>query len=504
MANQPNQPNQSDDELWELLHRADAAMADLDAASHSAEESVNHDSEDFDEVPLDPDQFGADPVVYRNFSNGYGRNYQQPNRQQQPSADSEPTRKIPDISKIPPQKPVTAQAPSRPQPDRSAEPASRTKPSQAQKAAQSAYPGTIHAYNADFVRAQDNKRNKLPKEGDLPKEEEVFRESEPEPMPEPPRKSKKQRKKHHRHHFHIGCLIMLLIPVILIALLIGAISHFIAPPKTDQPIGIRKPGTSSILLCGTDESGDRTDTMMILYVDSVNKECGLLSLPRDTYGQTDYGLEVKLNSAYGRNDGGEEGMKVLLDYVQDILGYRPDGYLLVDLNILWDLVDLMGGVDMDVPTTIDFDDVSMGFDVHLEPGMQHLTGEQVLGLVRFRYGYDNQDLGRVDAQKAFLKAAMAQWATPKSLTKIPKVLDMFQKNSVNSLSTQNYIWFAVNLLRCGMENLRTDTLPGYATYIGDQSYFVLDPEEVVDLVNEHYNPYQKNITLDDVNIHTEG
>ena len=494
MANQPNQP---DDELWDLLNRADAAMADLESANYSPEDDDDDDDDDFDEVPLDPDQFGAEPVIYRNYSNGYGRDVHQPAPQQPQWNSAEPTRKIPDLSQAQPRQTAPRNIPEEPEEEVPvSRPAPHAKPTQAQKAVQTAYPGPIHAYNADFARAQESKRAKLPKEGKVPGDEQIY--SDPEPAPAPMKKQKK------KHHFHFGCLIALLIPVVLIALIIGAVSHLIAPPRTDAPIGIRKPGTSSILLCGTDESGDRTDTMMILYVDSVNKECGLLSLPRDTYGQTDYGLEVKLNSAYGRNDGGEEGMKVLLDYVQDILGYRPDGYLLVDLNILWDLVDLMGGVDVDVPTTIDFDDVSMGFDVHLEPGMQHLNGEQVLGLVRFRYGYDNQDLGRVDAQKAFLKAAMAQWPTPKNFSKIPKVLDMFQERSLNSLSTPNYVWFAVNLLRCGLENLRTDTLPGYATYIGDQSYFVLDPEAVVDLVNEHYNPYQKNITLDDVNIHTEG
>lgn len=286
-------------------------------------------------------------------------------------------------------------------------------------------------------------------------------------------------------------------------LLIGGMFLFLKPPKTDQPIGTRKPGASAVLLCGADVGGVRTDTMMLLYVDSVNKEAGLLSLPRDTYTRTAYGLDVKLNSAYGRNDGGEEGMQVLLDYVQDILGYRPDGYVLVELPALEELVNLMGGVEFDVPTNITFQDPGMNLDINLAPGLQHLDGRQALGLVRFRYGYYNQDLGRADTQKAFLKACMTQWMKPSNLGKLEEVMDLFRQKSLNSLSTGNYLWFAVQLLRCGPKNLRMDTLPGYADYIGDQSFYVLDPDGVVELVNEYYNPYRQPITRDGVHIVTE-
>lgn len=59
-----------------------------------------------------------------------------------------------------------------------------------------------------------------------------------------------------------------------------------------------------------------------------------MSLPRDTLTHTSSGSDAKLNSAYGRNDGGQEGMEALLDYVSDIIGYRPDGYMLITLDAL--------------------------------------------------------------------------------------------------------------------------------------------------------------------------
>ena len=69
----------------------------------------------------------------------------------------------------------------------------------------------------------------------------------------------------------------------------------------------------------------------------------LVSLPWDTLTHTSSGSDAKLNSAYGRNDGGQEGMEALLDYVSDIIGYRPDGYMLITLDAFVDVVNLMGG-----------------------------------------------------------------------------------------------------------------------------------------------------------------
>ncbi len=80
--------------------------------------------------------------------------------------------------------------------------------------------------------------------------------------------------------------------------------------------------------------------MMLLYLNAQEQAVTLVSLPRDTLTHTASGNDAKLNSAYGRNNGGEEGMEALLDYVADIIGYRPDGYMLITLDAFVDIVDL--------------------------------------------------------------------------------------------------------------------------------------------------------------------
>lgn len=468
-------PNNQDEDLWELLARMEHAMPE-DEPEKKAPAQEPPEDEDFSL----PDEKEDDSMLYRNYSNGYGREVRNYSNNYGRGADGygrgaaapgatagDETRRF-DASELP-QNPA-------PQPKRPA------RPTQAQRAAGAA--GPIHAYNADFHH--ETERAPEPPE---PEEKPVRRKDPPPAVSQPRRK-----------HRGRGCLVALLIPVLLIALVFGGLKLFIRPIHTDQPIGQRKAGTCAVLLCGADLGGIRTDTMMLLYIDSANRQAGLLTLPRDTYTRTSYGDDAKLNSAYGRNGCGEEGMEVLLDYVKDILGYRPDGYVLLELPAMEELVDLMGGVDFDVPTTISFEQSYQHDEIYLEPGMQHLDGAAAMAVLRFRYGYYNQDIGRQDTQKAFLKAAMKQWFTLGNVGKLSQALKLFRTETLSNLSTGNYLWLAWQALRCGTSDFRTDTLPGYADYIGDQSFYILYPGDTVELVNEAYNPYRQTITRDDVHI----
>ena len=446
-------PNNDDIDIYELLSRADELL----------EEKENQPLTDEFEPEFEESMETDDTFVYRNAANGYGMQTEQTIRFQ----------------------PVSTSAPA-PTPT----PAPVAKPTQAEKAVSS-----IRAYNADF-------RNERERSGKVAKpvydETAVLPTAKPTPAPAPApvvEKPKKEKKKG-------GCLKKLIVPVALIIALVLIVNTVFTYPKTDAPIGDRRSGVSAILLCGADVGGDRTDTMMLLYVDTVKRQAGLLSLPRDTYTVTDYGSSNKLNSAYGRNGGGEEGMEVLFDYVQDTIGYRPDGYVLIELPMLQDLIDLFGGVDYDVPQDMSVGSLS-GALVTLQKGMQHLDGEKALALLRFRYGYIDQDLGRQNVQKNFLKECMKQWLTVDNLGKITDVLELFKAESFTDLETKHFLWFGWNLLSIGFNNIYTDTLPGYATMIGDASYYVLYPGEVADMIQDRYNPYKVDITRDMLDIATE-
>lgn len=359
---------------------------------------------------------------------------------------------------------------------------------------------SLPAYNPDFQ--MKSARPSAPR-----RERRKAAPAEPreEPVPAPVRtrkRTKKEKKKVESGKSHP----LLTIFMVLLLLLAGALGWAymtMEQPMTDQPIGTRKEGAVSILLCGTDKEGTRTDTMMLLYMNPNEKTIHLVSLPRDTLTYTTAGNYAKLNSAFGRNNGKEdpvEGMENLMLYVADIVGYMPDGYMLVDLDCFVDAVDLMGGIDFDVPQDMYYEDPSQDLLIDLKEGKQHLNGYEAMGLVRFRKGYANQDLGRVEVQRQFIAACMEQWLSVKGAVKLPLLLDSIQRNSTTDLSVGNLIWLGFNAWRCGLGNLESQTLPGYGDMVNGSSVYVLYRYDTADLVNEYCNPYLKTIHGDDLKI----
>mgnify|MGYP002517801163 FL=1 len=292
---------------------------------------------------------------------------------------------------------------------------------------------------------------------------------------------------------------VLAIVLVLAALLSGV--HFLLAkqPEAETGLGARKAGCATILIAGTDEGGYRTDTMMLFSVDRASGTMSLVSIPRDTLIYCEYAVP-KINSAYGWASGGEAGMQELLKRVTEIIGFAPDGYVLVDLSCFEALVDTMGGVTFDVPVDMHYTDPSQGLTIDISAGEQHLNGEQAMQVVRFRSGYAMQDLGRVETQRSFLSAAIHQWTGLKGLIHLPAALKLILNASQTDLSARELVWLCESALLCSRGEIRTQTLPGEPSYIAGGSYYVLDAAGVCQTVNACCNPYEQAVAVSNLYI----
>ena len=311
---------------------------------------------------------------------------------------------------------------------------------------------------------------------------------------ERPRKKRKGR--------WIKRIFILLLILLVLAALVALVSKIIATqPVYDgaDSLGARKAGSSTILLIGTDEGGTRTDTLMLMNVNTSEKQVSLVSIPRDTRVNGSYSVP-KINGVYGINGGGEEGMEMLQQRVKESIGFWPDGYIMVNLDSFVDLVDIMGGVTFNVPQDMYYNDPSQDLYIDLKAGEQKLNGTEAMGLVRFRSGYATADLGRVDVQRDFVSAAAKQWVSPTLVFKTPQLVAWLGGNVETDLSVKELSWLAWAMLRCDLDNIQTETLPGTATTISGGSYYLLDPYTVPDTVNRCINPYERDITVDDLYI----
>lgn len=143
-----------------------------------------------------------------------------------------------------------------------------------------------------------------------------------------------------------------------------------------------------VLLLGTDgslereASGDfgtyRSDSIMLVRIDPVNKKVALVSLSRDILVDLDEYGEQKINAAYGLG-----GPALTVKAVSELTGVPISHYAQVDFDGFSDLVDALGGVTVNVPVDIDDDDAGG----RLSAGEQVLNGQQALILCRSRYTY---------------------------------------------------------------------------------------------------------------------
>ena len=298
-----------------------------------------------------------------------------------------------------------------------------------------------------------------------------------------------------RHGLRNLILILMGLLVIFCAVMFGTARQ----PRTDDPSGTRRRNCSTIFLAGVDEGGYRTDSMMLVNVDRTEKTISLVSIPRDTLIYCEYSVP-KINSAYGWAGGGDDGMQELLTRVEEIVGFRPDGYVVTDLACFEELVDLMRGVTFDVPVEMHYNDPSQDLYIDLSAGEQKLDGAQAMQVMRFRSGYADADLGRVKVQRDFLAAALHQWASVKNAYKLPSAIRLITEHTKTDLTGAQLAWLAESAALCGTGQLTMATMPGSAAWIGGGSYYVLDAAQVADLVNEKLNPYQKEVTVVDLAI----
>lgn len=368
----------------------------------------------------------------------------------------------------------------------------------------------IRAYNADYHRAPPRDRageTQQPRRAREDATQRYYAVQEPEyrapqkprrkAEPQPAAYEEPETPKKKKHGFGKGLAKFLLVVLLIIALLTG-ILFLVAKQPVDANCDLaRKRGNSTILLAGTDASGDRTDTIMLLNIDRKAGKLSLMSIPRDTKVNSTY-TPHKINAAYGVNGSGEQGMDALMEYVSECIGFRPDGYMLIDLNVFVELVDLMGGVRFDVPCDMYYNDPTQDLYINLQAGEQKLNGEQAMGVVRFRSGYAMADLERVNVQRDFLSAALHQWVSVKNLWKLPKALSLLLDHTLTDLSTANLLWMAESVVLCGTGDMMMTTIPHGLN--GDGEYVLIDAQETLDLVNESFCPYEQGITMDDLYI----
>ncbi len=236
-----------------------------------------------------------------------------------------------------------------------------------------------------------------------------------------------------------------------------------------------------VLILGKDRAAGLTDVMMLATLDAAEHSLQLLQIPRDTYAAYTESNYKKINGAY-RALGGEG----LISFLEKNMGIGIDHYVCVDLSVLGEMVDLMGGVTLKVPMDMDYDDPEQELHIHLKAGEQILDGQKAQQFVRFRSGYATADVGRMDAQKLFL-SALAKDAKEKLSTvqTVNLVCRCFGKIKTD-MSLGDCLRCAKLLRGVNLTKMHMTTLPGNSARLNGTYgawYYVLNREATEELLS---------------------
>jgi LCP family protein required for cell wall assembly len=189
----------------------------------------------------------------------------------------------------------------------------------------------------------------------------------------------------------------------------------------------------NILLLGLDQRGEvqhrafRTDTIMIASLNTETKQGTLFSIPRDLYVEVPEHGKRRINIVHvlGETQGYPGGGPALLmETVEHNFGISIHGYAMVNFQGFRDIVDLLGGVDIDVEKEI-WDhrypnDHGGEMTIHIPAGRQHMDSEMLLHYCRSRYTTD--DFDRAGRQQMALMALGQQFLSLQMLPRLPGLL----------------------------------------------------------------------------------
>lgn len=286
------------------------------------------------------------------------------------------------------------------------------------------------------------------------------------------------------------------------ALIMGAIAPESGSIKLDQLINTPKEFQGkelNFLMVGIDRSTqkegddlndagiDDGNTDMILYVHFNNEtgEMKMLQIPRDTMVTTDRSVSgnYRINNIAKTQaaDSNSMNMTALCEQVSNMYQLPIDGYMTIRLEMLVQLVDTFGGIELYVPQEMDYK------GSHLDQGYQTLNGDACEFLLRTRHIYNNGDIGRLNMQRQFYSALFRRLKSIGNIWDVAKLTPAVLNYMETSLSASQLVSFAVSMLKIDSSKIMICQMPiKMAGKYNGQAVVYPARQEDADILNQYF------------------
>lgn len=286
------------------------------------------------------------------------------------------------------------------------------------------------------------------------------------------------------------------------ALIMGAIAPESGNIKLNQLINTPKEFQGkelNFLMVGIDRSSqkegddlndagvDDGNTDMILYVHFNNEtgEMKMLQIPRDTMVTTDRSVSgnYRINNIAKTQaaDSNSMNMAALCEQVSNMYQLPIDGYMTIRLEMLVQLVDTFGGIELYVPQEMDYK------GSHLDQGYQTLNGDACEFLLRTRHIYNNGDIGRLNMQRQFYSALFRRLKSIGNIWDVAKLTPAVLNYMETSLSASQLVSFAVSMLKIDSSKIMICQMPiKMAGKYNGQAVVYPARQEDADILNQYF------------------
>ncbi len=285
----------------------------------------------------------------------------------------------------------------------------------------------------------------------------------------------------------------------------NAEGFYIATNSDGEEIVVEPKKQISFLVLGKDRAAFNTDVMILATYDMGEGAITMMQIPRDTYIEVFDGATYRNHKANsllatyyntarrsGASDPMNKALGDLKDSLSDVFGFPINYYVMVELDGFVKIIDGMGGVEMDVPFRMKYSDPEQDLYIDIQPGKQVLSGKEAEEFIRFRADYIEGDIGRVDAQKIFISACIAQLKKNFNVSTISNIAEAVFEHVETNLPIQDMISYAKSALSVDLGKTTMLTLPGIQVRQYGNSgtwYYIASREGTIKVVNKYFFPF---------------
>ena len=224
----------------------------------------------------------------------------------------------------------------------------------------------------------------------------------------------------------------------------------------------------NILIIGTDsvKGSKRSDVISVIHFNQDLTKVRALAIPRDTrVNVKGFGIS-KINHAYAYG-----GIDLLKNTVSEFLSIPIHNHIILNTNGLKSIIDQLGGVSVTIDKPMIYDDFAGSLHINFQPGVNHLSGDELLKYIRFRNDA-NGDIGRIQRQQEVITQLFDKIFNLKTLIISPKLIKGLMSSVKSDISFQTATkWLNYFMSSKDELSFKFYTVPGSVRIIDGVSYW---------------------------------